>query len=371
MNPFDLQSYDYALPKELIATTPASPRESAKLLIYNRKTKEIIHSDFYHFLDFIPKDSIIVLNDTKVIKARVYGHKSSGGKSEILFHRFNGKTCICQVKNKAKLGTIITLDQGYSAQITGILEQSYKEVVFFKDNCALAESEVLEMFNLIGHIPLPPYIKREDCDLDVINYQSVFAKNLGSVAAPTASLHFSKESFENLKSNFQICYVTLHIGAGTFFNVESSDIREHKMHSEFVHISRQNLEILQNAKKENKKILCIGTTALRSVEFIARSKNLACENSKDLVDSSVQNFNALDSADSKMGDFSAQCDLFLYPSNPPIYADFLLTNFHFPKSSLIMLIASMTGLEECHRIYQEAIAKSYRFYSYGDGMLIL
>ncbi len=371
MNPFDLQSYDYALPNELIATYPAIPKESAKLLVYDRHTKSITHSDFYHFLDFIPKDSIIVLNDTQVIKARVYGHKSSGGKSEILFHHFLNKiqshiTCVCQVKNKAKLGTIITLDQGYSAQIIGILEQSYKEVMFFKDNRTLAESEILEMFELIGHIPLPPYIKREDESLDSMEYQSVFAKNLGSVAAPTASLHFSKEVFKNLQSHFQICYVTLHIGAGTFFNVESSDIRKHKMHSEFVHISEQNLVILKNAKRNNKKILCIGTTALRSVEFIARSKNLTCENGNNLSDS-----NAPDSRDSKISDFSAQCNLFLYPSNPPIYADFLLTNFHFPKSSLIMLIASMTGLEECHRIYQEAIKKTYRFYSYGDGMLIL
>ncbi|STQ84539.1 tRNA preQ1(34) S-adenosylmethionine ribosyltransferase-isomerase QueA [Helicobacter fennelliae] len=350
---FALANYDYTLPSHCIASYPANPKESAKLLIYNRLDKSIIHSDFYHLFDFIPKDSTIILNDTRVIKARIYGTKQSGGKSEILFHYFldlantamsaTHTIAICQVRNSAPNGTIISLSNGYVAKVIDTFRQSYKQIIFYHHDVPMHQAQVFEMLESIGQIPLPPYIKRHVEAQDSAQYQSVFAKHNGSIAAPTASLHFSKSMLASLKAHFTLSYVTLHIGAGTFFGVESSDIRNHHIHSESLFISKQNANLIYNAKK----ILCIGTTAMRSVECLARANHNPSQ------------------------DFSAQCNLFLHPGNKPIKTDYLLTNFHLPKSTLIMLVASMIGIKECQRVYQEALKNSYRFFSYGDGMLIL
>lgn len=424
---FDLSSYDYSLPANLIATHPIKPQESARLLVYRRDTREIIHTTFASLLDFIPPQSTIVLNDTRVLKARLYGRKiraeiaessapaiatksvqnittessapkssainqskdkpaqesALGGKSEILFHMFLeggdawreiGKvldskildsgalesnileSCalvLAQVRGKAPIGTKIALDSGYFALVVG-QEEQYKKLIFYRHSTGaggakthlLDKKSVLEMLESIGHIPLPPYIKREAQEQDERKYQSVFAKNDGAIAAPTASLHLSESMLEAMRRRFELAYITLHIGAGTFASVQSEDIRAHPIHSEALHISAENASKI--LRSEN--VLCVGTSALRSVEFLAKTAR-------------TQDF-------STRG-FFAQCDEYIHPGNPPAHARYLLTNFHLPKSTLVMLVAAMVGLDEWRRIYDEAIAQGYRFYSYGDGMLIL
>ncbi len=342
MEEFLLQSYDYDLPDELIATHPVNPKESAKLLIYERSSKKIIHSNFAHFFDFIPRDSLLVFNDTKVLKARIFGHKQSGGKIEVFIHRQKDlNTFLAQIRGRVKSGDEIILNDEFSVNVLEVLNNGFRVVEFFRNGQKLDSHQVYEMLERLGHTPLPPYIKRDSQKSDERDYQSVFARHYGAVAAPTASLHFSDSMMDRVKSEFKNAFLTLHVGAGTFMNVESEDIRLHQIHSEILRIDEQTAREIMYAKK----VLCIGTTAMRSVEFLARRNDFSA--------------------------YSGECDIFLHLGNKPIKTDYLLTNFHLPKSSLLMLVSSMVGLNECKRIYQEAIAWKYRFYSYGDGMLIL
>lgn len=333
-----LQSYDYKLDSSLIANTPIKPKSAAKLLVYDRKSDSITHSTFKDFFSFIPKDTLIVLNDTKVLPARIYGRKLSGAKVELLYHKALDKnTFLAQIKGRVKVGDTLEFGNMLSAKVLELRDSGLRVLRFYHQNNMLDSTKLISILEQVGHIPLPPYIKREDRDEDKIDYQSVFAKNLGSIAAPTASLHFSPSDFKKLQS-LNHCFISLHIGAGTFFSVESSDIREHKMHKESYEISNISKEKIDNADK----ILCIGTTATRCIEHYARS-----------------------------GIEKGECDIFINPLNPPLKTNFLLTNFHLPKSSLIMLVAGFIGVEKTKEIYDIAIEKRYRFYSYGDGMLIL
>lgn len=431
MDSYALQSYEYDLPSELIASYPASPRESARLLIYERASKKITHSSFKNLLEFIPPSTTIIINDTRVLKARIYGtrlgknstqnlpstnnktqdksqNQSSGGKREILFHRFISKDevlqeisqdknlaeilsqsqvdfcALCQTKGKLKNGDIIALEKGYEARIISTFPSGYKIIAFFYQQKQCTQYEVIKMLETIGHIPLPPYIKREDNALDERQYQTVFATQNGSIAAPTASLHFSKSMLKELCLRFPTATLTLHIGAGTFAPVVSEDIRLHKMHKEWLSIPPKTQEAIKNASK----ILCVGSSSMRSVECYARALTQLKTTQKEVGQKSVQNeqksqhlsndfendFTSEVASDFTLdftSDFQMQCDIFLHPQNPPIKTDFLLTNFHLPKSTLIMLVASMVGLDEWRKIYNEAIAQKYRFYSYGDAMLIL
>lgn len=343
-----LQNYDYTLPQEYIATYPASPRESAKLLVYDRKNDLITHSDFFHFYDFLPRDYLVILNDTKVIKARMYGNKlnadkSLGGKVEVLYHRhLSDELFLVQIGGRVKVGTYIALTQDFCLEVVALLENGFREVRFYSHNHLASLPEVLGKLEQIGHIPLPPYIKREDEILDESEYQSVFAKTLGAVAAPTASLHFSDISY--LKSHYSHCFVTLHVGAGTFLGVESEKITEHKIHTESFEVSKEAWEKIALAKHT----LCIGTTSARVVEYLYQNP--------PKFEGEI---------------YQGECNLFLHPLNPPKKLDALLTNFHLPKSTLIMLVSSLVGREKCLELYNEAIKHHYRFYSYGDGMLIL
>lgn len=348
MDDLFLQSYDYTLPQESIATYPATPRESAKLLVYDRKKDLITHSDFFHFYDFVPQDYLVILNDTKVIKARIFGYKVSennelGGKVEVLYHRhLKDDLFLVQIRGRVKVGSKISLTQDFSLEVINLLENGFREVQFYLKGKIASLCDVLEVLQNIGHIPLPPYIKREDEKLDESEYQSVFAKNLGAVAAPTASLHFSDISF--LKSHYSHCFVTLHVGAGTFLSVESEKITGHKIHTESFEVSKEAWEKIYSAKHT----LCIGTTSARVVEYLYQNPP-HFENEF----------------------YEGECDLFLHPLNPPKKLDALLTNFHLPKSTLIMLVSSLVGRKKCLELYAEAIKNNYRFYSYGDGMLIL
>ncbi|WP_104727636.1 tRNA preQ1(34) S-adenosylmethionine ribosyltransferase-isomerase QueA [Helicobacter felis] len=334
---FSLSSYHYDLPAEYIASTPLLPPERAKLLVYERATGRIIHSSFAHVFDFFPKDALVVLNDTKVIKARLYGRKASGGKVELLIHNpYNLHHFNAQIKGRVPQGGLIELDQGYSCEVL-TPPANLRQVCFYHHQHPLKWEEVLDMLELLGHMPIPPYLKRADTPTDAQTYQSVFAKHAGAIAAPTASLHFSESAKEHLLAHFQHAFLTLHVGAGTFVGVECEDIRQHPMHSEALFIPEETQRALDHAPY----ILCVGTTALRGVEHYKR------------------------------GNVLKPCDLFLHPGNPVSHVQALLTNFHLPKSTLIMLVASMVGLEKCLELYKIAIEHHYRFYSYGDGMLIL
>lgn len=282
-NIFDLYSYDYELPSSLIASSPANPKESANLLVYQRSNNKITHTKFGNLMEFLP-DCDIIFNDTKVIKARIYGKKSSGGAVELLLNQPLGEGKFSTlIKGRVKAGTILEFDNGLSCEIIELLDE-YRIVKFYQNNRLVDTACLYQILNTIGHVPLPPYIKREDQKSDEIWYQSIFAKNDGAVAAPTASLHFSPQMIQNLKSKHNISYITLHVGAGTFKGVEVSDIREHKMHSEIYTISDEAI----NTINSNRPILGVGTTVTRCIEYFY-----------------------------KTGIKNGLCDLFLHPANPP------------------------------------------------------
>jgi S-adenosylmethionine:tRNA ribosyltransferase-isomerase len=338
-----VSSYDYNLPQKLIAKYPVTPRDSAKLLVYDRKKNKIIHTIFRNVLDFLG-DKTFIFNDTKVIKARIFGIKESGGRIELLLNRPFKEGFLVYIRGKVKKGTKLYFDEGLMAEVVELLDDGSRVVKFklpsskFQVPSKYEEIEFLELVKIlekIGHVPLPPYIKRDDEKIDEREYQSVFAKKEGAVAAPTASLHFTEELLKKIEKK---AYLTLHVGAGTFKPVEVEDIRKHKMHSEFFEIPKKTAEILDS----NEEIVAVGTTVTRTVEYYARTKKLVGE-----------------------------CDLFLNPLNPPIRVNRLLTNFHLPKSTLIMLVASFIGREKTLNLYKEAIKSNYRFYSYGDAMLII
>ncbi|WP_419766854.1 tRNA preQ1(34) S-adenosylmethionine ribosyltransferase-isomerase QueA [Arcobacter sp.] len=340
LDPLKTSSYDYFLPKELIASKPLYPADSARLLVYDRNRDTITHTTYKHLLDFLPKNLNIFLNDTKVIKARIYGKKDSGGKTELLFNKplFMNRYQV-MIKGKVQKGTKLFFNENLSAEVLELNnEDGTRTVKFFKDTKELDFLSLIEILNEIGHLPLPHYMNREDEKEDEKDYQTLFAKNYGAVAAPTASLHFTDELLENLNNNHNINYLTLHVGAGTFKPVDAENILEHPMHSEYFEISRESLESL----KEKNKTLAVGTTVTRTIEYYARTNKI-----------------------------QGECDLFLNPANKPIKVDHLLTNFHLPKSTLIMLIASFVGLEKTLEIYETAVKEKYRFFSYGDGMLII
>ncbi|PAF45518.1 tRNA preQ1(34) S-adenosylmethionine ribosyltransferase-isomerase QueA [Helicobacter sp. 11S02629-2] len=343
-SPLDLSSYDFRLDPSFIALNPPTNKEDSKLLVYERAKDKITHTTFKHLFDFLPKDYLIVMNDTKVIKARFFGFKNQK-KYEIFFHKEihsekSKQAFLVQIKGKVKEDDLINIKEGLDVKILKLLDSGFREVEFIKEGKALELASVLSLLEDIGVIPLPPYIKREASAKDLLDYQSVFARNLGSVAAPTASLHFSDSMLTYLKKHYEYLFLTLHVGAGTFQPVQVENILEHKIHTESFFIDRQNLQKL----KDSTKIACIGTTALRTLEF-------------------------LHGCDYKLE--QGECDIFLHPLNPPKKAKALLTNFHLPKSSLIMLVASMIGLEKTLELYELAKSKEYKFYSYGDGMLIL
>jgi S-adenosylmethionine:tRNA ribosyltransferase-isomerase len=329
-----VESYNYTLPKELIATYPVTPRDKAKLLVYDRKNNKITHTSFDKILDFVG-ESCFIFNDTKVVKARIFGHKKTGGKIELLLNRAFEDKFLVYIRGKVKVDTELFFDKNLKAVVKKLNEDGSRLVEFYQNDKKIDFLELVEILNEIGHIPLPPYINREDEELDENEYQTVFAQNPGAVAAPTASLHFTDELLSKIKNK---SFLTLHVGAGTFKPVEVDNILEHPMHSEFFEIPEDTAKILDS----DIEITAVGTTATRTIEYYAREKKLFGE-----------------------------CDLFLHPQNKPIRVNNLLTNFHLPKSTLIMLVSAFVGREKTLELYEIAIKEKYRFYSYGDAMLIL
>ena len=344
------KNYDYTLPEGFIATTPVHPRDHAKLLVYDRETDSITHTTFQHLLDFVPKDCDVFLNDTRVIKARIFGHKKpigiskegivqGGGKVELLFNKpLDAHLCLVYIRGKVQIGTELNFDNDLQAVVREVHEDGSRVVTFSQNGQTLRFEDLVLILDEIGHLPLPPYMQREDNEEDERDYQTLFAKNAGAVAAPTASLHFTETLFEALQKRHKTHKITLHVGAGTFKPVEVENILEHPMHSEYFHIPDDSAKVLESQVP----ILAIGTTVTRTIEYYART-----------------------------GKKDGECNLFLNPKNPPQRVTHLLTNFHLPKSTLIMLVSAFIGREKTLQLYNEAIEKHYRFFSYGDAMLIL
>lgn len=331
-------SYDFILPDNLIATHPIHPADNARLLVYDRKTQKITHAIFKELPSFLDNHTF-VLNDTKVIKARIFGTKESGGQIELLLNKpMPNNNFLVFIRGRVKVGTRLKFEADLTCIVSALFEDGSRIVQFYQNDNLLDFVGLVKILDQIGHIPLPPYINREDDENDLVDYQTLFAKNDGSVAAPTASLHFTPELLSDIEAKYGTHFITLHVGAGTFKPVEAQYINQHKMHSEYFEINENTLKLIDS----DKKILAVGTTVTRTIEYYARTKTEVGE-----------------------------CDLFLSPLNQPKRVNAILTNFHLPKSTLIMLVASFVGLEKTLDLYEEAIKEKYRFYSYGDAMLIL
>jgi len=327
-----LTDFDYLLPKELIAQYPLEKREAARLLVVDRKSQLIQHKVFKEIGGFLKKNDLLVLNDTKVLHCRLIGKKTTGGKVEILLtRRLDGERFSCLVQpSRTKVGEKIIFASG---QITGIL--SSRGHISFKQEDA-------DRIYSFGIVPLPPYIKREPEDLDKVYYQTVYAKYEGALASPTAGLHFTPESLEEIKcAGVNLTYVTLHVGLGTFRPVKCENILEHKMEAESFQVPQNTIEALERAKKDGGRIIAVGTTSLRALETYAAGRK------------------------------EGNTDLFIYPGYKFQLVDALLTNFHLPMTTLFMLVCAFAGKEFMQKAYREAVEQKYRFYSYGDAMLII
>lgn len=334
-----LSSYDYQLPKNLIAQKPTSPRDHARLLQLDKISGQLSHQHFFDLPQLLQSGDVLVFNNSKVIPARLQGKKETGGAVEIFLlakiKRSQINSWQCLIGGKVKPGQIIILNKKIQAQAIDKLDEKTWAVEFNATDA--------EIFKL-GETPLPPYIKTKS---KLIDYQTVFAKELGSVAAPTAGLHFTKKLLRQLKRRgVQIEFVTLHVGLGTFLSVETEDILKHQMHSELAEIDSATAKRLNEAKKKGQRIIAVGTTAARTLESFAV-------------------------ATLKLKAQRRSTDIFIYPSYQFKFVDGLITNFHLPKSTLLMLVSALAGKANIDRAYQVAIQKKYKFFSFGDGMLIL
>lgn len=340
----DIELFDYDLPKELIAQTPLKDRSASRLLVLNKRTGEIVHEHFTSIIDYLHKGDVLVLNDTKVIPARLIGLKEeTGAVIELLLLKDLGNDtweCLSKPAKRLKIGTIVTFGNG---ELKGEVVAKYDEGLTHVK--LLYNGILMEILDKLGTMPLPPYI-HEKLD-DQSRYQTVYAKNLGSAAAPTAGLHFTKELLQKIeKKGIIITYVTLHVGLGTFRPVEVENVLEHHMHSEFFVMSDDTAQILNKAKDDGRRIIAVGTTSTRTLEAVAGSNS--------------GRFRAT----------SSNTDIFIYPGYEFKGIDCLITNFHLPKSTLVMLVSALAGRENILNAYKEAIKENYRFFSFGDAMFI-
>ena len=334
--------FDYELPERLIAQTPLQDRTSSRLMVLDRSTKTIEHKHFYDIVDMLDSNDVLVLNDTKVLPARLYGNKvDTDAFIEVLLLKDLGNNeweCLTKPAKRVKLGTVINFGGLLKAECIDLGEEGIRKFKLIYDGI------LYEILDKLGEMPLPPYIHEKLKDKD--RYQTVYAKNIGSAAAPTAGLHFTNELLERLKDKgVKITYLTLHVGLGTFRPVAVDDIKEHKMHSEFYQMTKETADLLNQAKKEGKKIISVGTTSTRTLETIMNKYN-------------------------EFRECSGWTDIFIYPGYTFKAIDGLITNFHLPKSTLIMLVSALAGKEFILKAYNEAVEKEYRFFSFGDAMFI-
>ncbi len=339
-----LKTHDfyYDLPEELIAQTPLEQRDSSRLMVLNRETGEIAHKHFYDVIDYLNPGDCLVLNDSRVLPARLMGHRPTGGAVEVLLLRDLGNKqweCLCKPGRKMREGDTVTFGDGeLTATVRQVQEDGNRVVEFHYQGIFL---EVLER---LGKMPLPPYIKAELPDQE--RYQTVYSREVGSAAAPTAGLHFTQELLEKIRNKgVKTAFVTLHVGLGTFRPVKSEEVLDHHMHSELCMMSQQTADILNETKRNGGRVICVGTTSCRTLESLVNDD----------------------------GSFEAKSrwtDIFIYPGYTFKAMDALITNFHLPESTLVMLVSAFAGREKILNAYNEAVKERYRFFSFGDAMLI-
>ena len=336
------RDFYYDLPEERIAQTPAEPRDSSRLLVYDRKNKTIEDKIFRDVIDYLQEGDLLVVNNTKVLPARVYARTEHGGVVEILLlkrYDLNTWEVLMRPGKKGKIGAKMTVNEQLSFTVKGITETGERVVEF------AYEGAFEDVLSKVGTMPLPPYIK-EKLE-DQTRYNTVYSKVDGSAAAPTAGLHFTPALLEKIKAKgVDVAEVLLHVGLGTFRPVSEEIITDHKMHSEFYRIDETAAEKINAAKREGRRVIAVGTTSVRTLESVADEKGFvrAC---------------------------SGDTEIFLYPPYKMKCVDALITNFHLPESTLIMLVACLTGREEILDVYKYAVGKEYRFFSFGDACLIL
>ena len=334
--------FDYYLPENLIAQTPAMPRDSSRLLVYDRSTKQISHKHFYDIVDYLKEGDVLVRNNTKVLPARMFAKTPNGGVVEVLLlKRFDLTEWEVLVKpgRKAKPGAHLTFNDELSLDVLSVIEEAGSRRVKFNFDGVFED-----IISRIGEMPLPPYITEKLKDQG--RYQTVYAVNQGSAAAPTAGLHFTKELFEKIeKKGVTIVDVLLHVGLGTFRPVKVDDVKNHHMHSEYYEISSESAEIINKAKREGRRIIAVGTTSVRTLESAADENGFVKAVKGDT-------------------------DIFIYPSYKFKCVDALITNFHLPKSTLLMLVSALSTREQMLKVYETAVEEEYRFFSFGDCMFI-
>ncbi len=336
-----LKQYDYSFPTELIAQSPAHPRDSARLLVYDRNTKQISHDTYKNLASHLPKHAALVLNNTKVLPARLVVSKPSGGKIKLLYVGHDEKVIHCLANNKLTNGQVLNIDTKKSFTV---MKKGGK---FYELKPNFATKNMFKILETFGQTPLPPYIKHSPLKGKRLlsEYNTVFAKQLGSVAAPTASLHFTKTLLKKIEqSGVAIKYVTLHVNLGTFATLTPEQIKQKKLHSEYYEIDKATAKFLNDAKKSGRPIVAVGTTVVRTLESAA--------------------------AANKLVKLNGQTRLFLTEKSKLKFVNQLITNFHVPKSSLLMLVSAFVNRRTLLALYKLAISKKYRLFSFGDGMII-
>ena len=349
---FSIEDYHYHLPEHLIAQQPLQQRDHSRLLVMDRSTGSLSHREFHELETFLEPSDVLVVNNTRVIPGRIVGKKESGGRVEALIVNYasgmrsfadgNQFDCMLKSSKRTRIGTRLYFSQGVTAQVLDRTDNIYT----LSFSC---EGDFESVLDRIGQTPLPPYIKREgvQCERDdSTTYQTVYASQKGAVAAPTAGFHFTETLMNRLRNKgVTLAPITLHVGHGTFLPVRVTDIRAHRMHSEWFSIPKKTAETISRARQEGRRVVAVGTTSVRTLEF------------------------AMDD-DGNMRSMTGPCDLFIYPGYRFRVIDAMITNFHLPKSTLLMLVSAFAGRNNILAAYQTAIQEKYRFYSYGDAMLI-
>lgn len=340
------RDFHYHLPEHLIAQKPCEIRSQSRLLHYSRDDQKINHLQFSSIIELLNKGDLLVFNNTRVIPARIFGSKETGGKVEILIERLTDEqSCLAHIRasKSPKPGNIITLSDDSNNLEFRVVVQGREGDLFVLSS--MSEDSIANIMEKIGHMPLPPYISREDTIDDFSRYQTVYADSPGAVAAPTAGLHFDDELLKKLADHgIESAYVTLHVGAGTFQPVRSECIEDHHMHFEYLEVPQQTVDACRLARESGGRIIAVGTTTVRALETAAKSGQLEA--------------------------FTGETDIFIYPGYQFKSIDALITNFHLPESTLLMLISALAGRDEIMRCYTEAVNEGYRFFSYGDAMFI-
>ncbi|MEG2413104.1 MAG: tRNA preQ1(34) S-adenosylmethionine ribosyltransferase-isomerase QueA [Clostridia bacterium] len=344
---FKTSDFYYDLPPELIAQTPIEPRDASRMLVFHRDTQNIEHRHFFDLVDYLGKGDLLVINNTKVIPARIFGTRITANTSSeknceiLLLKRIDYTTweCLARPAKKLKMNSVIRFDESLKGKVVGFGEEGIRIVKFE------FEGVFEDILDRIGNMPLPPYITEKLQDKN--RYQTVYSQYSGSAAAPTAGLHFTQELLEKLRDKgVQIAKVLLHVGLGTFRPVKEQNILEHKMHSEYYRIDEENAQLINDAVREGRRVICVGTTSVRVVESVADENGFvkAC---------------------------SGDTQIFIYPGYKYKVVKGLITNFHLPESTLIMLVSALIGREETLNMYKIAVQERYRFFSFGDATLLI